>query len=81
LAVVLRDQRRLFGAELDARHVGETHDRAASLRDDERLEVLLGAEVRVGEQVDLHQVALRLADGGEEVVAPQRRVDVSGSEV
>jgi hypothetical protein len=45
------------------------------------LELLHRTQVGVGEQVDLHEVALRLADGGQVVVALDRRVDVAGRQV
>src|SRR5256884_3915279 len=40
-----------------------------------------GAQIGVGKQVDLHQVALGLPHGGEVVVALQRRVHVAGREI
>jgi hypothetical protein len=45
------------------------------------LELLDRAQVGVGEQVDLHEVALGLTDGGQVVVALDRRVDVARRQV
>ena len=81
LLVVLGDHVGLFGAQLDARDVAQAHDRAVAVGDDQVLELLDRAQVGVREQVDLDEVALRLADGGEVVVAPQRRVHVARREV
>ncbi len=81
LLAVLRHHVRLFGAELHLRHVAAGARRAAAVGDDEILELLHRAQVGVGEQVDLDEVALRLADGGEVVVAPQRGVHVARREV
>ena len=81
LLVVLGDHVGFLGAELDARDVAQAHDRAVAVGDDQVLELLGRAQVGVREQVDLHEVALGLADGGEVVVALQRRVHVAGREV
>ena len=81
LVVVLGDHVGLFGAELDARDVAQAHDRAVAVGDDQVLELVDRAQVGVREQVDLDEVALGLADGGEVVVALQRRVHVAGREV
>ena len=79
--VVLGDHVGLLGAELDARDVAQAHDRAVAVGDDQVLELVDRAQVGVREQVDLDEVALGLADGGEVVVALQRRVHVAGREV
>ncbi len=71
----------LLGSELHARHVRQAHDRVAPVGDDELLELADRAEIGVGEQVDLHDVALGLADGREIVVALQRGLHVAGREV
>ena len=80
LLAVLGDHVGLFGAQLHLRHVAQPHDGAGAVGDDEVLELLHRAQVGVGEQVDLDEVALRLADGGEVVVSPQRRLHVARRE-
>ena len=67
--------------ELDPRHVAQPHDGAVAVGHDQVLELLGRAQVGVGQQVDLDQVALGLADRGEVVVALQRGVHVAGREV
>ena len=49
--------------------------------DDEVLELVHRPQVGVGEQVDLDQVALGLADRGEVVVAPEGRLHVARRQV
>jgi hypothetical protein len=68
----------LLRAELDPRHVGEAHDRAVVLGDHQRREFGDRAQVGIGHQVHLHQIALGLAHRGEIVVALQRGVHVAG---
>ncbi len=51
---------------------------AVALGDDQVLELLGRAQIGVREQVDLHEIALRLADRGEVVVALKRRVHIAG---
>ena len=63
--------------ELDARDVAQAHDAAVALGDDQVLELIDRAQIRVREQVDLHQVALGLTDRGEIVVALERSVHVA----
>jgi hypothetical protein len=79
--VVARDEVRLLGAQLDARDVSQPHDRAVALGHDQIGELIDGPQIRVSEQVDLHLVALRLADRGEIVVALERGMHVARSEV
>src|SRR5438876_557705 len=67
--------------QLDAGDVGQSHDRPVALGHDQVLELLGRAQIGVGKQVDLHQVALGLPHGGEVVVALQRRVHVAGREI
>ncbi len=81
LVVVLRDHRGFFGAELDACDVGETHDGAIAFRDDEVLEFFGRAQVGVGEQVDLDEVALGLAHRRQVVVALERGLHVAGRKI
>ena len=78
LRVVLGDELRLFGPELDARHIGQADDRAVAIGDDQLLELVDGAQIGVGEQVDLDEVALGLADRSEIVVALERRLQIAG---
>ncbi len=78
MVVVLRDQLGFLGPKLDARHVGEAHDRASTVGDDELLELIGRPQVRVRQQVDLYQIAFGLADGRQEVVALECRVHVAG---
>ena len=81
LLAVLGDHVRLFGAQLDPGHVAQPHDGAAAVGDDQVAELLDRAEVGVGQQVDLDQVALGLAHGREVVVAPERRGHVARGQV
>ena len=78
--VVLGHHARLFGAELHACDVSQPHDGAVTLGDDQVGEFLRRAQVGVGEQVDLDEVALGLADGRQVVVALQGAVHVAGRE-
>ena len=81
LIVELRDHVRLFGAQLHARDVRQTDDRAAAIGHDEILELIGGTQIGVGQQVDLNEIALGLAHGGDVVVAPQGPEDITGREV
>ena len=65
-------------AELHARDIAQPHDGAVPLGDDEILELLGRPKVGVREQAHLHEVALRLADRGEIVVALERCVHIAG---
>ena len=78
LVVVLGDEVGFFGAQL---HLAPRRSgarcapfRSATIR---FLNSSVDAQVGVGEQVDLDQVALGLTDGREVVVALQRRVHVA----
>ena len=71
----------VLGAEHHVGHVAQPHERAVPLAHDQVAELRHRAQVGVGGEVHLHQRALGLADGGEEVVGGQRlahlgRVDV-----
>jgi hypothetical protein len=80
LLTVLRDHVRLFGAELDLRDVAQAHDGAVPFRHDEGLELLGRTQIGVGEQVDLNELVFRASDGGEVVVALERRVHIARRE-
>ena len=54
--------------------------RSPSSAHDQALELLDGAEVRVGEQVDLDLAPLVAPHGREEVVPLERRLNVGGTE-
>ena len=72
---------RLFRAKLDARDIAQAHDRAAAVNDDQFLELFHRVQVGVREQIDLDEVALRPANGGEKVVSPQRGLNVAWREI
>jgi hypothetical protein len=69
LVAELRDEAGLLGAQLHPGHVGQPHNRSVPLSHDQVLELLRRAQIGVGEQVDLHQVAFGLSHRGEVVVA------------
>src|SRR6266568_1038572 len=81
LIVELRNHVRLFGTQLHARDVRKTDDGAAAIGHDEILELIGGAQIGVGQQVDLNEIALGLAHGGDIVVAPQGPEDITGRQV
>ena len=80
-AVVLRHHLRFFSAFFHSRHIPEPHDGAATVRHDEFLKLVHGTQVRIREQIHLHEVALGPADGGQVIVAPQRGLHIAGREV
>jgi hypothetical protein len=71
----------VVGAEGDVRDVLETDERPVVLAEDELLEVRDRGEVRGGGQVDLDELALGLADGGEVVVRGERGADLRRADV
>ena len=68
-------------AEHHLADVLQPHDGAGLLADDEALEILHGAQVGVGGQVDLDERALGAADGGEVVVGGQRLTHLDRADV
>src|SRR5688572_7055178 len=70
----------LLGAELDAAEIGNADDAVGVLAHDQALELVDAFQVRVGQKVDLNLAAFGAADGGEEVVAQERGLDVARAE-
>ena len=81
LGAVLGDEVGLLGSQLDVGDVAQADDGPVPVGHDQVLELLHRAQVGVGQQVDLDQVALGLPDRGEVVVAPERGLHVARRQV
>ncbi len=81
VAVELCNHVGFFGAQLHIGDIRQAYDRTVTIGDDQVFELGRRAEIGVRQQADLYQVALGLPDGGEIVVAPQRREHVARRQV
>ena len=75
------EHRAFFLAELDAGNVAHPYQRTLGLADDHAFELFRPGQRSVHQQVDALVGVLGLPDGGDDVVARKRRLDVLGADV
>ncbi len=81
LLAVVRNPLGFFRAEFYVGNVRQTHNRAVAFGHDQVLKIFDSAEVRVCKEIDLNQIALRLAHCREVIVASQRCVNIARRQV